>query len=352
MKFFPVFIRLRGRRVAVAGGGEQAAQKVRLLAKTGAAINVFSPAPSAELRRLAGRGAITLARRNFRDTDADGAALVFAAAGDARMDKKVSAAAQARNIPVNTVDRPALCTFYTPALVDRDPVVVAVGTEGAAPVLARRIKSTLETMLPPATGALAKFAQSLRAEVAETVPPSRVRAFWENFFAHASAGRTATLIAQGRFPEARRAAQKLLARARVKADGMVSVLSAPADAELLTLKAVRKLQEADVIVHDCSVGGAILEYARRDAERVDAGGGDVHRQLISHVKAGRNVACISAPGTVISATAINALRAGGITVDVVPGIRSPALITVAPKPPPPLHTPPPPPLRSPKELRA
>jgi len=336
----------------VAGGGEQAAQKVRLLAKTGAAINVFSPAPSAELRRLAGRGAVTLARRNFRDADADGAALVFAAAGDACMDKKVSAAARARNIPVNTVDRPALCTFYTPALVDRDPVVVAVGTEGAAPVLARRIKSKIETMLPPATGALAKFAQSLRAEVAETVPPPRARAFWENFFAHANAGRTTALIAQGRFPEARRAAQKLLARAKVKADGMVSVLSAPADAELLTVKAVRKLQEADVIVHDRGVGGAILEYARRDAERVDAGGGDVQGLLTRHVGAGRNVVCISALGTVISATIISALRAGGITVDVVPGIRGPAFITVTPKPPPAPCIPPPRPLQSPKELRA
>lgn len=351
MRFFPVFIRLSGRRAVVAGGGEQAAQKVRLLAKTGAAISVFSPAPSAELRRLAGRGAITLIRRNFRDADADSAALVFAAAGDAHMDKKVSAAAQARNIPVNTVDRPALCTFYTPALVDRDPVVVAVGTEGAAPVLARRIKSRIEAMLPPATGALAKFAQSLRAEIAETVPPSRARAFWENFFAHAAAGRTAALIAQGRFPDARRAARKLLSRARVKTDGMVSVLSAPADAELLTLKAVRRLQEADVIVRDRSVGGAILEYARRDAERVDAGG-DVQDLLTRHVRAGRNVVCISALGTVIFATAINALRAGGITVDVVPGIRGPALITIAPKPSPARLTPPPPPLRPPKELRA
>lgn len=337
--------------MVVAGGGEQAAQKVRLLAKTGAAISVFSPSPSAELRRLAGRGAITLTHRNFRDADAAGAVLVFAASGDARMDKKVSAAAQARNIPVNTVDRPALCTFYTPALVDRDPVVVAVGTEGAAPVLARRIKSKIEAMLPPATGALAKFAQSLRAEVAETVPLSRARAFWENFFAPANAGRITALIAQGRFSDARRAAQKLLARARVKADGAVSVLSAPADAELLTLKAVRKLQEADVIVHDCGVGGGILEYARRDAERVDAGAGDVHGLLTRHVAAGRNVACISALGTVISATAINALRAGGITVDVVPGIRSPAFITVAPEPPLPLRAPPPPRPPPPKELR-
>jgi uroporphyrin-III C-methyltransferase/precorrin-2 dehydrogenase/sirohydrochlorin ferrochelatase len=180
MKYFPLFADLENADVVVAGGGEQAAQKVRLLLKTPARITVIAAAVTDELRRLGEDGVIMILPRTFRPDDLDGSRLAYAATGDRACDRAVSAAAQARGIPVNVVDQPKLSTFITPAIVDRDPVTVAIGTEGAAPVLAREIKTRLEASLPANFGALAERATALRDLVAASIPDTRARRrLWE-----------------------------------------------------------------------------------------------------------------------------------------------------------------------------
>ena len=155
MRYFPLFADLDAAGVLVAGGGEQAAQKVRLLLKTNARITVIAADPTPELRQLAGQGALTIKHRAFQVDDLDGQRLVYVATGDRDLDAAVSQAAQTLNVPVNVVDVPELSTFITPAIVDRSPVTVAIGTEGTAPVLAREIKTRLESWLPANLGVLA-----------------------------------------------------------------------------------------------------------------------------------------------------------------------------------------------------
>ncbi len=180
MRYFPLFADLDAAGVLVAGGGEQAAQKVRLLRKTSARITVVAETVTDELRDLAQQNAIAIVPRAFLAGDLDGQRLAYAATGDRALDAAVSQAAQARGIPVNVVDVPELSTFITPAIVDRAPVTVAIGTEGAAPVLAREIKTRLESWLPANLGALASRAQSLRSVVADSIPDGRARRrLWE-----------------------------------------------------------------------------------------------------------------------------------------------------------------------------
>jgi uroporphyrin-III C-methyltransferase / precorrin-2 dehydrogenase / sirohydrochlorin ferrochelatase len=330
MKYFPIFADLEGADVLVAGGGEQAAQKVRLLRKTPARIRVVAEAANAELRGLAAKGAVRLIERGFVATDIDGALLVYAATGDRQKDEKVSAAAKERGIPVNVVDAAELSTFITPAIVDRDPVVVAIGTEGAAPVLARDIKSKLETLLPAKFGALAARAQALRdlihGRIADTGARRRV---WERLllgpFRHA--------VLDGSDEKADRILAAELQAAPAKARGRVALIGCgPGDPDLLTLKAVQRLQEADVLVVDRLVNPAILEYARRDAERIYVGkspGGNstsqaqINRILVREATAGKVVARLKGGDPLIfgrAAEEMTALQAAHIEVEVVPGI--------------------------------
>ena len=163
MRFFPVFLDLDHQPVLVVGGGEQAAQKIRLLAKTKARIRVLAPEPCAEIAGLAAAGAVTLEPRPLAARDLAGVRLAYVALDDDAEAARAVAMGRAAGVPVNAVDRQELCDFITPAIVDRDPVVVAIGTEGTAPVLARQIKARLEAMLPARLGGLARWAASLRA---------------------------------------------------------------------------------------------------------------------------------------------------------------------------------------------
>src|SRR5215468_9854052 len=180
MRYFPLFADLAEADVLVVGGGEAAARKVRLLRKTSARITVVAETVTEELRGLAERGAIAILPRAFLSRDLHGQRLVYAATGDGLCDSAVSRAAKARGIPVNVIDAPALSTFITPAIVDRDPVTVAIGTEGAAPVLARQIKTLIETLLPANLGTLARRARDLRHAIARAVADPRARRrLWE-----------------------------------------------------------------------------------------------------------------------------------------------------------------------------
>jgi uroporphyrin-III C-methyltransferase/precorrin-2 dehydrogenase/sirohydrochlorin ferrochelatase len=181
MRYFPLFLDLKDRRAVIVGGGEEALRKVRLLLKTEARIDVVAPVLHDELAAELAAGRISWLGKVFSPGLLDDAAIVYSA--DPALHEAVSQAAQARGIPVNAVDDAALSTFVTPSIVDRDPVVVAIGTEGAAPMLGQGIRARIDAMLPQALGKLAETASSLRARVAQTVPQGRQRrSFWQRYF--------------------------------------------------------------------------------------------------------------------------------------------------------------------------
>ena len=182
MKHFPIFLDVEGRDIAVSGGDEAALAKLRLLAKTDARLAVYSAAPHADIRALAGNGQLTLVPRAIEAADMVGKALVYAANEDANEDRRVVTLARKAGVLVNHVDNLETSDFITPAMVDRDPVVVAIGTEGAAPVLARAIKAELEESLPPALGSLARVAKGFR-KLAQALPLGRKRrTFWSDYY--------------------------------------------------------------------------------------------------------------------------------------------------------------------------
>jgi len=334
MRYFPLFADLAAADVLIVGGGEAASRKVRLLRKTSARITVVAATVTEELRGLAERGAIAILPRAFLSRDLDGQRLVYAATGNGLSDRAVSRAAKARGIPVNVIDAPALSTFITPAIVDRDPVTVAIGTEGAAPVLARQIKTLLETLLPANLGMLARRARDVRKIVARAVvDPRRRRRCWERLLqgpfrravlcgAEDEAGRilAAELAGQHRSTQATSA-------------GRVTLIGCgPGDPDLLTLRAVQRLQEADVLVVDRLVDAKILDYARRDAERVFVGKAprgpatsqaEINRLIVREAQAGKAVARLKGGDPFIfgrAAEEMAACQAADIPVEVVPGV--------------------------------
>jgi uroporphyrin-III C-methyltransferase/precorrin-2 dehydrogenase/sirohydrochlorin ferrochelatase len=330
MRYFPLFIDLKNAQVLVVGGGEQAAQKARLLLKTGARTRVVAQTVTDELRELGERGALAIAPRPFEACDVEGMRLVYAATGDPALDALVAGAAKARNVPVNVVDAPELSTFIMPAIVDRAPVTVAIGTEGAAPVLAREIKSRIESLLPANLGALARRARGLRKLVARSVPDARARRrLWERLLK----GPFRRAVLSGAEAEADRILGAELLGAEAPTGGRVALVGCgPGDPDLITLKALQRLQEADVLVVDRLVNPQVLEYARRDAERIFVGkkpGGpatsqaEINHILVREASAGKVVARLKGGDPLIfgrAAEEIAALHKAGIPVEVVPGI--------------------------------
>ena len=269
MKSFPMFIRTSGRCVVIAGGGEQAAQKARLILKTDARIVLAAPALEDELLGLVETGRAQQHTGPITRALFEGAAMAFIATGCPGIDASLQAVAQGA-CPVNVVDQPELCDITTPSLVDRDPVVVAIGTEGTAPVLARQLKTRLEESLPPTLGGLAALSGRLRGSVARSVPRAKRRAFWAWVFS----GAPARLWAQGAERAAAQSVKDAIAAggAPEAQAGAISLVGAgPGARDLLTLRAVQRLQEADVIFYDRLVDEEVLELARRDAERVFVG---------------------------------------------------------------------------------
>ena len=331
MRYFPLFADLDGAGVLVVGGGEQAAQKVRLLCKTHARITVIAEAVSDELHALDGRGAIDLQRRAFRESDVEGRRLVYAASGARALDAAVAQAAMARGVPVNVVDAPELSSFITPAIVDRSPVTVAIGTEGAAPVLARDIRSRIEALLPANLGVLAARAQALRQRVAEAVSAPRARRrLWERLLQ----GPYRRAVLSGAAAEADRilAAELEVGKERQPAGRVALIGCGPGDPDLLTLKALQRLQEADVLVVDRLVDARILDYARRDAERIFVGKAprgastsqaEINRILVREAQAGKVVARLKGGDPFIfgrAAEEMAALQRANVPFEVVPGV--------------------------------
>jgi uroporphyrin-III C-methyltransferase/precorrin-2 dehydrogenase/sirohydrochlorin ferrochelatase len=263
-----VFLALSGRCALVVGGGAPAAAKARLLLKAGARLTVVAPALGRELAGLAARGEVRALGRAFAPADVLGAALVVGASGRLEVDAQVADAARAQAIPVNVVDRADLSTFIMPAIVDRDPLVVAISSGGAAPALARRLRQSIEALLPARLGRLARFAESFRAALKANLPEAEGRRrFWERFFD----GPVAAAVLDG---DQRGAAEAMLAlvnrpAAAARRDGAVHLVTAVAGApDLLSLRALRLLQRADLVVHDEPIDPVLLDYLRRGAERL------------------------------------------------------------------------------------
>jgi uroporphyrin-III C-methyltransferase/precorrin-2 dehydrogenase/sirohydrochlorin ferrochelatase len=332
LRYFPIFLDVDGRDVLVIGGGEKALQKMRLLTKTSARLKIVAAEVSEEIAALGRAGTVTILQRNFTPADVEGAVMVFAANDDAELDQEVSAAARAAGVPVNVVDGPAHSTFITPAIVDRDPIVVAIGTEGTAPILAREIKAKIEAFLPVNFGRLARTAQGLRERVLEAVvdPTDRRRA-WEALLQ----GRWRELVLAGDAVAAEREFAHQLGAAQSNAQplGSVSLIGCgPGEPDLITLKAQQYLQSADVLVVDRLVNPGILEYARRDAVRIDVGKepegpsalqDDINQILVREALKGQRVVRLKGGDAFVfgrAAEEMAAVRAAGIPVTVVPGI--------------------------------
>lgn len=327
MRHYPVFVDLRNRTIVVSGAGPVALAKLRLLVRTEARISVYGTDPLPEVREWADEGRLTLVERPIAACDADGATLVYAANGEAEADARASEAARAAGALVNVVDDLEGSDFITPAIVDRDPVTVAIGTEGAAPVLARKIKAEIEAMLPATLGLLTRIGQAFRGRV-EGLDSKARRTFWTRFYFE----RGPRALAAGE-AAVREELERMLAEGVARRSGFVHLVGAgPGDPELLTLKARRLLHEADVVIHDRLVPPAIIELARREATIVAVGKkayGPSWRQdqinalLVKHARAGHSVVRLKGGDPAIFARLdeeIAALEAEGIPFQVIPGV--------------------------------
>lgn len=328
---FPAFFRVAEKSVAVFGNGDEAYAKVRLLLNTQAMLTVFADAPEAGFAHFLETEAIGVVRAPFDPSQLTGATLVFAATGDAALDRDIAAAARAAKIPVNAVDQPEHCDFFTPALVNRAPVAVAIGTEGAGPVLAQMIRAQIDQMLSPSLGVLASLAATYRL-AADTILPRGVarRVFWRRFFS----GAVSEQVAVGNLSIARREATRLL-RSMDRVSGHVWLVGAgPGAEDLLTLRAQRVMMEADAIVYDALVPQAIVDMGRRDAERLSVGKrkgchsksqAEINQLLVSLAASGKRVVRLKSGDPLVYGRAgeeMAALRDAGIIYEIVPGITS------------------------------
>jgi uroporphyrin-III C-methyltransferase/precorrin-2 dehydrogenase/sirohydrochlorin ferrochelatase len=333
MQNFPIFMSLRERRALVVGGGDAALHKVELLLAAGARVTLVAETVTGDIAQLIAEGRIAWGGHLFCDEDLFDVSLAIVASDDEALQARVSQVAQRLCVPVNVVDRPALSSFIMPAIVDRGPITVAVSTGGAAPALARKLRAEIERALPAAIGRLAHFAEIFRAQVRRTLSEPRARRhFWDRVFD----GRVGELALAGDEISARRELIRLLDEARnapAQASGMVHLVGAgPGDPDLLTLKAHRLMQRADVLVYDRLVSAEVLSMARRDAERVFVGKrrghhcvpqDQINERLIALARAGKSVVRLKGGDPFVfgrGGEEIEALVAAGVAVEVVPGI--------------------------------
>ncbi|MGV1014758.1 MAG: siroheme synthase CysG [Methyloceanibacter sp.] len=332
MRTFPIFVSFEGKPPLVVGGGELAAVKTRLLLMRATSVDVAADAVTEELAKFAEAGLVTLTAPQPGIDQLRGRPLVIAATEDDAEDTRVSAIARALGVPVNVPDRPELCTFALPAIVDRGEVTVAIGTSAAAPVLAQRLRAWLERELHPRLDALAKLAGEFRGTVAERVPsgPPR-RKFWEAVFE----GAAAEAMLEGDESKARDLIGAAIdeAAGAAPAKGRVLLVGAgPGDPELLTMKAVRALKSADVILYDRLVGDGVLDHARREAELIPVGKAKgahsvpqakINALLIERANAGQTVVRLKGGDPFIfgrGGEELDALRAAGVQVEIIPGV--------------------------------
>lgn len=345
MDYLPVFLQLRAAPAVIVGGGRIAARKADLLLRAGARLTVVAPQLHEDLSSRAAAGKLTHVPESFIPAHLDGAAIAIAATGINDVNKAVSDAARQRNIPVNVVDDASLSTFIFPAIIDRSPVVVAVGSGGQAPVLARWVRERIEAVLPAGLGRLARFMGERRKSVQSALGAGARRAFWERVVR----GTTGTRLLSNDQAGAQRAFEAELLVSQLTASaatggnalGEVYLIGAgPGDPDLLTLRALQLLQQADVVLYDRLVPAAVLEHARREARRVFVGkmhgyGGssghgeahtpqeDIHELMVRFARQGLKVARLKGGDPFIfgrGGEEAAALARAGIPYLVVPGI--------------------------------
>ena len=332
MDYLPIFLAIRGEPCLLVGGSPAAEPKARLLLRAGARLVVVAADLTPGLRELTAEAGITWHRRVFRDGDLDGMRLVIVAVEDEALARTVVAAAGARGIPVNAVDRRALCSFILPSILDRSPLVAAVSTGGAAPILARILRTRLETMIPAQFGRLARFLGEIRPTVLGRITDSALR---RRFFEGVVDGPIGEQVLAGREDEARDAIASVLAEydsAGPLAGEVYLVGAGPGDPDLLTFRALRLMQKADVVVYDRLVSNAVLDLTRRDAERIYAGKQPGYHAIPQHeindllarlALAGKRVLRLKGGDPFIfgrGGEEIETLAALGIPFQVVPGI--------------------------------
>ncbi len=347
MQYFPIFVSMSQQRVLISGAGEVAEAKLRLLLKTSASLEVYGVKPSDQVIQWAQQNLLTLHKRELTQTDLQVTGkqtsdktpalipprLLYIAHGEDATDRRIATLAESSGVLFSVVDRPDLSQFITPAIVDRDPVVVAIGTEGTAPVLARRIKSMNESELSPKLGALARVAQAHREAVQNLPTISERRRCWQSFFdSHGVAA-----LDEGGVKGAEKELLTLIEQqARENSvESRVSIVGAgPGDPELLTLKARRLLGDADVVIYDRLVAPEILELARREATFINVGKapgqigwtqGEINSELVRRASNGAQVVRLKSGDPSLYGRLeeeLAALDDGGIAYDIVPGVTS------------------------------
>src|SRR5215468_4041842 len=336
MDYLPIFLNLQRRPVVVVGGGAVALRKVSTLHAAGAQVTVVAPALDLELAAQAARGELRHIAAPFIPAHLGDAVAVIAATNDSAVNRAVSRASRERGIPVNVVDDAELSTFIFPAIIDRSPIVVAVSSGGHAPVLARRIRAQIEALLPARLGALARFMGERRRALQRALAAPARREFWERIVS----GPVASRVLAGDLPGAEHAYGRELLTSTLSGAaatggnrlGEVYLIGAgPGDPDLLTLRALQLLQQADVVLYDRLVSPQVLERARRDAELIFVGKTQgehgqqehIHELLVRHARAGKRVARLKGGDPFVfgrGGEELEALAAHDIPCTVVPGI--------------------------------
>ena len=331
MEHLPIFINIKQKPTLVVGGGDIALRKINLLLKAQAKVDCLSPLFCEDINNLFKDGQITLIKKSFEYTDIKDYSVIIAATDDSSVNSSISSIAHDKRIPVNVVDSPDLSSFIMPSIVDRSPVIIAVSSAGKAPVLARIIRAKLETVIPSAYGILAEIAGEYRQRVKDrfSIIKDR-RAFWETIFS----GVIAEKVFAGRISEAKDDIEKQLNDSVEMELGEVYLVGAgPGDPDLLTIKALRLIQQADVVLYDRLVSKGVMELVRRDSELIYVGkkGGsdkstrqsDINDQLVTLAKSGKRVCRLKGGDPFIfgrGGEEIESLSENGIPFQVVPGI--------------------------------
>lgn len=330
MNHFPIFLATKGRSIVLSGGGDAALAKLRLLMKSEAAITVFAQTAAPDIQTWAAEGRLTLVERALTDGDTKGAALFYAADEDATEDARTAAIAHADGALVNIVDNLHDSEFITPAIVDRSPVTVAIGTEGAAPVLARAIKADLEERLPTSLGTLARIGKGFRGKADKLPFGATRRDFWSDFYF--KAGPHAVTHGEDAVKDALSDLLGDHLSAKAKSGHIDLVGAGPGDPDLLTLKARKALDKADVVIFDRLVTPEILELARREAIMIDAGKegfgksmaqDDINALIVEHGLRGHHVVRLKSGDPTVFGRLdeeLDAIEAANLSYAIVPGI--------------------------------
>ena len=314
------------------GAGGIAVRKVELLLKAGAKVRVVAKNLCPAMSALQQQHDFECQVRKYKKSDIENVDLIIAATNDRQLNASISSLARSKHIPVNVVDNPHLCSFIMPSIVDRDPVQIAVSTGGASPVLARLLRSQLESTIPAAYGELAKLADDCRDRVKQAFPKvEERRKFWESVLE----GSVAEYVLSGRLEDARDLLNNLLKTSAADADYMGEVYlvgAGPGDPDLLTFKALRLMQKCDVVIYDRLVSEPILDMVRRDAEKIYAGKsrqqhsisqGNINQLLVRLAKEGKRVLRLKGGDPFIfgrGGEEISELIENNIGFQVVPGI--------------------------------